>query len=67
MRWSFAGFTPNRPVTIDIEGAQYKLQFEVIADQNGMYEAVFGATAPKGDYMLRATSSAAHATAMLRT
>ncbi len=67
VRWSFAGFTPNRPVTISIEGAQYKLQFEVIADQNGMYEAVFGATAPKGEYMLRATSSVAHATAVLRT
>jgi len=67
VRWSFAGFTPNRPVTISIEGPQYKLQFEVIADQNGMYEAVFGATAPKGEYMLCATSSAAHATAVLRT
>jgi len=67
VRWSFAGFTPNKPVTISIEGDEYKLRFEVVADQNGMYEAVFGATAPKGDYTLRASSPVADATAMVRT
>jgi EAL domain-containing protein (putative c-di-GMP-specific phosphodiesterase class I) len=67
VRWSLAGFTPNKPVTISIEGDRYKLQFEVIADQNGMYEAVFGATAPKGDYTLRARSPAADATTVVRT
>jgi EAL domain-containing protein (putative c-di-GMP-specific phosphodiesterase class I) len=67
VRWSFAGFTPNTPVTISIEGAQYKLQFEVVADHQGMYEAVFGATAPKGEYTLRATSPVAHASTTLRT
>jgi EAL domain-containing protein (putative c-di-GMP-specific phosphodiesterase class I) len=67
VRWSIAGFTPNKPVTISIDGAQYKLRFEVVADKNGMYEAVFGATAPKGEYTLRATSPAADATATIRT
>jgi EAL domain-containing protein (putative c-di-GMP-specific phosphodiesterase class I) len=67
VRWSIAGFTPNKPVTISIDGAQYKLKFEVVADRNGMYEAVFGATAPKGEYTLRATSAAADASVTLRT
>jgi hypothetical protein len=67
VRWSIAGFTPNKPVTISIDGAQYKLKFEVVADQNGMYEAVFGATAPKGEYTLRASSPVADATVTLRT
>jgi len=67
VRWSIAGFTPGKPVTISIDGAQYKLTFEVVADRNGMYEAVFGATAPKGEYILRATSPVADATATLRT
>ena len=67
VRWSIAGFTPGKPVTISIDGAQYKLKFEVVADQNGMYEAVFGATAPKGEYLLRATSPVADATVTIRT
>ena len=67
VRWSIAGFTPGKPVTISIDGAQYKLRFDVIADKNGMYEAVFGATAPKGEYTLRATSPVADATATIRT
>ena len=67
VRWSIAGFTPNRPVTISIEGASYKVQFEVVADGLGMYDAVFGATAPKGEYTLRASSDRTEATATLRT
>jgi EAL domain-containing protein (putative c-di-GMP-specific phosphodiesterase class I) len=67
VRWSFAGFMPNSPVTISIEGERYKLQFEVIADQNGTYEALFGPTAPKGEYAFRASSRGVDAAATVRT
>jgi hypothetical protein len=66
VRWSFAGFAPNAPVTISIEGERYKLQFEVIADQNGTYEALFGATAPRGEYEFRASSRGVDAAATVR-
>jgi EAL domain-containing protein (putative c-di-GMP-specific phosphodiesterase class I) len=67
VRWSFAGFVPNSPVTISIEGERYQLQFEVIADQNGTYEALFGPTAPKGEYAFRASSRGVDAAATVRT
>jgi EAL domain-containing protein (putative c-di-GMP-specific phosphodiesterase class I) len=67
VRWSLAGFVPNSPVTISIEGERYKLQFEVIADQNGTYEALFGPTAPKGEYALRASGRGVDAAATMRT
>lgn len=67
VRWSFAGFMPNAPVTISIEGERYKLQFEVLADENGTYEALFGPTAPKGEYAFRASSRGVNAAATVRT
>jgi EAL domain-containing protein (putative c-di-GMP-specific phosphodiesterase class I) len=67
VRWSFAGFAPNAPVTISIEGERYKLQFEVIADENGTYDALFGPTAPKGEYAFRASSRGVYAAATVRT
>ena len=67
VRWSLAGFLPNAPVTISIEGERYRLQFEVIADRNGTYEALFGPTAPKGEYEFRASSRGVDAAATVRT
>ena len=67
MLWSFAGFVPNSHVTISIEGERYQLQFEVIADQNGTYEALFGPTAPKGEYAFHASSRGVDAAATVRT
>jgi EAL domain-containing protein (putative c-di-GMP-specific phosphodiesterase class I) len=67
VRWSLAGFTPSSPVSISIEGQGYSVRFEVTTDENGMYQAVFGETAPKGEYALGASSPSANARTVMRT
>jgi hypothetical protein len=67
VRWSLAGFTPGTPVSISIDGHGYRVQFEVTTDDHGMYQAVFGETAPKGEYTLGASSPSAVAMAVMRT
>jgi hypothetical protein len=54
-------------VSISIDGRGYSLRFEVTTDATGMYQAVFGETAPKGEYTLGARSPRATATAVMRT
>ena len=67
VRWSLAGFTPSAPVSISIEGRGYSLRFEVTTDDHGMYQAVFGETAPKGEYTLGASTPGAAATTVMKT
>jgi hypothetical protein len=67
VRWSLAGFTPSSPVSISIDGDGYTLRFEVTTDDHGMYQAVFGETAPKGEYKLGARTPGAAATTVMRT
>jgi EAL domain-containing protein (putative c-di-GMP-specific phosphodiesterase class I) len=67
VRWSLAGFTPSTPVSISIEGRGYSLRFEVTTDDHGMYQAVFGETAPKGEYTLGASTPGAVATTVMKT
>jgi hypothetical protein len=67
VRWSLAGFTPSTPVSISIEGRGYSLRFEVTTDDHGMYQAVFGETAPKGEYILGASTPGAAATTVMKT
>jgi hypothetical protein len=54
-------------VSISIEGSGYSLRFEVTTDDHGMYQAVFGETAPKGEYTLGASTPGAAATTVMKT
>lgn len=67
VRWTLAGFTPQSAVTIRIEGVGYKLEYEVTTDKYGMYQAVFGATAPRGEYTIRASRPGSDASTRIRT
>ena len=67
MRWTLSGFTPQSAVTVTIKGVGYDLKYEVTTDKYGMYQAVFGATAPRGEYTIRASRSGATASAQIRT
>jgi EAL domain-containing protein (putative c-di-GMP-specific phosphodiesterase class I) len=67
VRWSLAGFMPNTAVSISIEGQGYSLRFDVTTDEHGMYQAVFGETAAKGEYTFGARSPGVVATALMRT
>lgn len=67
VRWGLAGFAPESVVNIEIHGVGYELAYEVRTDRYGMYQAVFGATAPKGEYVLRASAVGAAASTQIRT
>src|SRR4030081_1750031 len=67
VRWSLAGFMPSTSVSISIEGSGYSLRFEVTTDDHGMYQAVFGETAPRGEYTLGASTAGAVATTVMKT
>ena len=67
VRWTVASFTPSAKVNVTIEGVGYRVQFEITTDRYGMYSAVFGSTAPHGEYTVRASGSTGQAVAVLRT
>lgn len=67
VRWTLAGFTPQSAVTIRIEGVGYQLEYEVTTDKYGMYQAVFGSTAPRGEYTIRASRPGSDASTRIRT
>jgi len=67
VRWTLAGFTPQSAVTISIDGAGYHLEYEITTDTYGMYQAVFGATAPPGEYTIRASRGGSDASMRIRT
>lgn len=67
VRWAIAGFTPQSAVTIRIEGVGYQLEYEVTTDKYGMYQAVFGAPAPRGEYTIRASRPGSDASTRIRT
>jgi hypothetical protein len=67
VRWTLAGFTPQSAVTIRIEGVGYQLEYEVTTDKYGMYQAVFGAPAPRGEYTIRASRPGSDASTRIRT
>jgi hypothetical protein len=66
VRWSAAGFAPATAVTIEIEGTGYRVEYTVTTDRYGMYEAVFGGTAPSGEYAIRARGRGGDARATIR-
>jgi len=67
VRWTLAGFTPLSAVTVRIEGVAYDLAYEVTTDKYGMYQAVFGATAPRGEYTIRASRPGTEASTKIQT
>jgi EAL domain-containing protein (putative c-di-GMP-specific phosphodiesterase class I) len=67
VRWALAGFTPGAPVTVTIEGTGYRLEYAVNVDRYGTYQAVFGSTAPHGEYTIRASGPQLTAVATIRT
>ncbi len=64
VRWSVAGATSRSPLHVAIDGADYHLEFDVTADRDGVYTAVFGTTAKPGAYVVTvsAKGGSAHAT-----
>src|SRR2546428_3206824 len=66
VRWSASGFAPGAAVTVEIEGAAYRVEYTATADRYGMYEAAFGRTRPSGEDAIRATGRGGRATASVR-
>jgi hypothetical protein len=52
VRWIVSGVTPSANLKVNIVGKGYDLSFEAIADRDGAYTAIFGGTAPPGDYTI---------------
>jgi EAL domain-containing protein (putative c-di-GMP-specific phosphodiesterase class I) len=65
--WTLSGFRAESSVTVTIDGEGYHLEYEVRTDKYGMHQGTFGATAPKGEYTLRASRPGTSATATIRT
>ena len=54
--WTAAGFEAGAPLHVTIEGGSYHVNFDVEADRDGTYQAIFGGTAPAGTYIVTVTS-----------
>ncbi len=67
VRYLLNGFAPGTEVAVSIKGVNYDLHFAIVTDRYGLYEAVFGATAPPGEYRLTATGPGGTASALLST
>ena len=65
VRYLLNGFAPGTEVAVSIKGVNYDLHFAIVTDRYGLYEAVFGATAPPGEYRLTATGPGGTASALL--
>jgi hypothetical protein len=52
VRWVVSGVPPSASLKVNIAGSGYELNFEAIADRDGAYAAIFGGTAPAGDYTI---------------
>jgi EAL domain-containing protein (putative c-di-GMP-specific phosphodiesterase class I) len=65
--WTLSGFRAESSVTVTIDGAGYHLEYEIRTDKYGMHQGTFGATAPKGEYTLRASRLGTSVTTTIRT
>ena len=52
VKWAVAGLGANAKAQVTIDGRSYHLAFEVTADSDGMYSAMFGGTASPGAYTI---------------
>ena len=48
-----------------IDGADYHLEFDATSDRDGVYTAIFGGTAPAGEYSITVLAGGARASTML--
>jgi hypothetical protein len=53
VHWTVSGFKPHSQIEITITGKGYAVTYTGSTDGYGMYSAVFGETAPAGDYTIR--------------
>ncbi len=67
VRWTLVGLAPESIVNVTIEGAGYRLEYQVTTDRYGSYDAMFGATAPPGEYSIRASGPGGTAVGVLHT
>jgi len=63
VKWAIAGLAANAPAHVTIDGAGYHLAFDVTADRDGTYSALFGWTAQPGAYTITVTSGVGSASA----
>jgi EAL domain-containing protein (putative c-di-GMP-specific phosphodiesterase class I) len=66
IRWVAAGLPADAKVHVAIHGGDYHLEFDAATDRDGTYTAVFGATAPAGDYTFDVTGLTGHAAMTVR-
>ena len=65
--WTLSGFVPESTVSVTIDGAGYRREYEVRTDKYGMHQGSFGGTAAKGEYTLTASRAGTTATTTIRT
>jgi EAL domain-containing protein (putative c-di-GMP-specific phosphodiesterase class I) len=65
--WTLSGFTAETVIAVQIDGRSYRLGYPATTDRYGVYQAVFGSTAPPGDYVVRVSGGGRTATETLRT
>jgi len=65
VRWIVSGVAPAAHLKIAITGNDYRVDFEAIADRDGAYSAMFGGTAPAGDYTITVLGGAGSASAVV--
>lgn len=62
VRWTASGFGARALVEITIKGSDYEISYAGVTDRYGMYSAVFGQTAPPGEYSMRVVGPGGAAT-----
>jgi len=65
VRWVVSGVPASASLKINIAGSGYQLNFEAIADRDGAYTAIFGGTAPAGDYTITVLGGGGSASAVV--
>jgi len=65
VHWSAAGFTAGAKLHVVIDGGSYHVEYDAVADHDGVYSALFGGTAPSGDYNVSVASAGMSATSKL--
>ncbi len=65
VRWIVSGVPPSANLKVNITGTGYQLDFEATADRDGAYSAIFGGTAPAGDYTITVLGGGGSASAVV--
>jgi hypothetical protein len=65
VRWVVSGVPASASLRVNISGQDYQLSFEALADRDGAYTAIFGGTAPAGDYTINVVGGGGSASAVV--